>query len=78
MLSGKQVTTHWGSLDALVSMDASIRVQRKYRTVMNGKLFTSAGVTAGMDMALAVVEVLHGYEVADEKAAYIEFRRDIC
>ncbi len=37
-------------------------------------VFTSAGVSAGMDMAFAVVERLFGREVAEETAHYIEYR----
>ncbi|HXO30556.1 MAG TPA: hypothetical protein VOA80_24655 [Thermoanaerobaculia bacterium] len=39
-------------------------------------VITSAGVASGMDMAFYVVEALHGREVADETAHYIEYRRD--
>lgn len=38
-------------------------------------MITSAGVSAGIDMALAIVELLHGKAVADETAQYIEFPR---
>jgi len=38
-------------------------------------IVTSAGVAAGIDMALAVVESLHGKAVADETAKYMEFPR---
>jgi len=38
-------------------------------------VFTSAGVSAGIDMAFEVVERLCGREVADETARYIEYRR---
>ena len=75
LLSHKQATTHWGALDFLAQMDSSIAVQRDQRVVADG-IFTSAGVAAGIDMSLAVVESLCGKDVADETAHYIEFPRN--
>lgn len=74
LLANKRATTHWGAYDFLSSIDASITVERDQRVVNDG-IFTSAGVSAGIDMAFAVVEVLHGKDVADETAHYIEFQR---
>ncbi|NET48298.1 MAG: DJ-1/PfpI family protein [Merismopedia sp. SIO2A8] len=74
LLAGKQATTHWGAYDLLASLDPSITVKRDQRVVVDG-IFTSAGVSAGMDMAFAVVESLHGKAVADATAHYIEFKR---
>jgi transcriptional regulator GlxA family with amidase domain len=74
LLAGRRATTHWGALDLLARLDSSIRVERDLRVVDDG-IVTSAGVSAGIDMALAVVESLHGQEVADETARYIEFPR---
>jgi len=74
LLRGKRATTHWGALDTLASLDDTILVDRERRVVGEGPV-TSAGVSAGIDMALSVVEALHGKAVADETAHYIEFRR---
>ncbi|MGD1907576.1 MAG: DJ-1/PfpI family protein [Leptolyngbyaceae cyanobacterium] len=74
LLADKRATTHWGALDFLAEIDASIAVQRHQRVVADG-IFTSAGVAAGIDMSLAVVESLLGKAVADETAHYIEFPR---
>lgn len=74
LLANRRATTHWSSLDALAALDASITVERELRVVDDG-IVTSAGVSAGIDMALAVVESLHGREVAEETAHYIEYRR---
>ena len=74
LLQGKRATTHWGALDVLASLDHTILVDRERRVVGDGPV-TSAGVSAGIDMALSVVESLHGKTVADETAHYIEFRR---
>jgi transcriptional regulator GlxA family with amidase domain len=74
LLANRRATTHWSSLDALSELDSSITVERERRVVDDG-IVTSAGVSAGIDMALAVVESLFGREVADETAYYIEYIR---
>lgn len=74
LLRGRRATTHWGALDLLASLDPTLIVERDHRVVEDG-IITSAGVAAGIDMALTVVERLHGAEVADETARYIEFPR---
>ena len=72
MLRGRRATTHWAAHDLLVSIDPTIDLQRDVRVVVD-TIFTSAGVSAGLDMAFAVVEQLHGAEVARETARYIEY-----
>ncbi|HEV8148941.1 MAG TPA: DJ-1/PfpI family protein, partial [Gemmatimonadales bacterium] len=73
LLSGRRATTHWGAFDLLASLDPTIRVERTLRVVEDG-VMTSAGVSAGIDLSLAVVEAMHGREVADETARYIEYQ----
>jgi transcriptional regulator GlxA family with amidase domain len=74
LLAGRRATTHWGAHDLLASLDSTIVVERHARVVDDG-IVTSAGVAAGIDMALSVVESIHGKAVADETATYIEFPR---
>ncbi len=74
LLQGKRATTHWGALELLASLDASMTVERAKRVVDDG-IITSAGVAAGIDMAFLVVERLFGRTVADETAHYIEYPR---
>ena len=74
LLRDKDATTHWGAHDLLASIDPSIAVDRNARVVGSGPI-TSAGISAGIDMALSVVEKLHGKEVANETAHYMEFAR---
>lgn len=73
LLRGKRATTHWGSYDWLHSLDATVEVVRGVRHVDDG-VITSAGVQAGMDMALHVVARVCGLQVAQETAHYIEYR----
>ena len=72
LLSGKRATTHWSALDRLAGMDDTITVDGGKR-VVNDDVVTSAGVSAGIDMAFAVVARYCGREVADETARYIEY-----
>jgi transcriptional regulator GlxA family with amidase domain len=71
-LRGRRATTHWAALDLLASIDSTIQVKRDARVVWD-TVVTSAGVSAGIDMAFSVVEKLHGPEVARETAHYIEY-----
>jgi transcriptional regulator GlxA family with amidase domain len=72
LLSGCRATTHWAGLDLLASLDPTIQVQREMR-VVSDRVVTSAGVSAGIDMAFTVVDSLCGRAVADETAHYIEY-----
>jgi transcriptional regulator GlxA family with amidase domain len=72
LLQDKRATTHWAALDLLASLDPTIHVQREHRVVHDG-IFTSAGVSAGIDMSFAVVEQVCGRAVAIETARYIEY-----
>ncbi len=74
LLAGRRATTHWGACDLLASLDPTLTVERDQRVVVDG-IITSAGVAAGIDMALTVVELLCGVDVAEETAHYIEFPR---
>ena len=74
LLAGRRATTHWAAHDLLASLDPSIQVDRHSRVVSDG-VVTSAGVSAGIDMAFDVVERLCGKAVADETAHYIEYPR---
>lgn len=72
LLAGRRATTHWSALDRLASLDATITVDGGRRVVEDG-VISSAGVSAGIDMAFAVVTAYCGREVAEETARYIEY-----
>lgn len=74
LLAGRRATTHWSALETLAELDSSIQVERELRVVDDG-IVTSAGVSAGIDMALQIVQSVCGSSVADETARYIEYRR---
>lgn len=60
LLEGRPATTHRGALDLLPELDASIDVRDEERFVDDGDVITSAGVSAGIDMALHMVDRLAG------------------
>jgi len=72
LLRNRRATTHWAGLELLATIDPTIRVQRD-RRVVHDDVFTSAGVSAGIDMSFAVVEQVCGRAVALETAHYIEY-----
>ncbi|HEX7529450.1 MAG TPA: GlxA family transcriptional regulator [Thermoanaerobaculia bacterium] len=64
LLKGRRATTHWGSCTRLARQFPGVRVEPDTIFVREGSIYTSAGVTAGMDLALAMVEEDHGRKVA--------------
>ena len=64
LLDGKRVATHWSVAARLAAEYPQASVEADAIYVQDGNLFTSAGVTAGMDLALAMVEDDHGRELA--------------
>jgi transcriptional regulator GlxA family with amidase domain len=72
LLAGRRATTHWSALDRLALLDQTIAVDGS-RRVVEDVVVTSAGVSAGIDMAFEVVKTICGREVANETARYIEY-----
>ncbi len=64
LLRGRRATTHWQVCRELARRYPEIRVEEDPIFVRDGSIYTSAGVTAGMDLALALVEEDHGREAA--------------
>ena len=56
LLDGLRATTHWSRCKQLQSINPSLQVEKDAIYVKQGNIYTSAGVTAGMDLALAIVE----------------------
>jgi transcriptional regulator GlxA family with amidase domain len=71
LLDGKRATTHWSECDRLAAVFPSINVERDPIFVRDGDTWTSAGVTAGMDLALALVEDDLGADVARDVARWL-------
>jgi transcriptional regulator GlxA family with amidase domain len=64
LLDGHRVATHWLYAAELAARHPEVEVDAEPIYVQDGKVFTSAGITAGMDLALAMVEEDHGSDVA--------------
>ena len=69
ILDGKRAATHWASCDRLGRSYPRVHVDREAIFVRDGAVWTSAGVTTGIDMALAMVEQDHDQRLADSVAA---------
>jgi transcriptional regulator GlxA family with amidase domain len=64
LLDGKRVTTHWNASAKLARSFPQLKVEPDQIYVKDGQIYTSAGVTAGMDLALALIEEDFGRGVA--------------
>jgi transcriptional regulator GlxA family with amidase domain len=64
LLDGRRATTHWNWCQALIKRAPRARVDAEPIFVRDENIYTSAGVTAGMDLALALVEEDHGSPLA--------------
>jgi len=64
LLDGRLVTTHWQNADRLANKFPAARVEHDRIFARDGRLVTSAGVTAGIDLALALVREDHGERIA--------------
>lgn len=73
VLDGLDATTHWEDLDALRTLRPAVRVQNGLRWVDQGPVVTSAGVSAGIDMSLHLVERLHSRDLALRTARQMDF-----
>jgi transcriptional regulator GlxA family with amidase domain len=71
LLDGRRATTHWASVDRLAERHPAVSVEPDRIFVQDGNVWTSAGVTAGMDLALALVEADQGREAALEVARWL-------
>lgn len=73
VLDGRKATTNKRDFTATVPLAPKVEWVKEARWVEDGKFFTSSGVSAGMDMALAVMADLFGMEMADALALGTEY-----
>jgi transcriptional regulator GlxA family with amidase domain len=74
LLDGRHATTHWRSLQWMRESFPSVTVEEKLHVVEDGNVLTSAGISAGIDMALRVVARYFGEPVARHTARNMEYR----
>lgn len=73
LLDGRRATTHWRSLDWMRQSFPRVTVEKESHVVEDGNLFTSAGISAGIDMALRVVARYCGESVGRATARHMEY-----
>ncbi len=71
--AGKRVTTHWEDIPDFRQQFPQIPVQENVRWLDEGTLITSAGISAGIDMSLHLVERLHSRALAEKTARQMDF-----
>jgi transcriptional regulator GlxA family with amidase domain len=74
LLSGKKATTHWGALPRLRALGDVDVVEERF--VRDGKVWSSAGVSAGIDMTLAYIADVAGEEAAGKVQSFSEYYPD--
>ena len=72
-LKNKKATSHHLALDVLQKQDETIEICKGERFIDNGSFVTSAGVSAGIDMSLYIVEQEFGKDARDTTASYMEY-----
>lgn len=77
MLDGKPYCTHHLVYEHMQELVPSGTPLKGKRYVGTGKLYTSGGISAGIDLSFQIVEKLHGKEIAEKTANYMEYNRVI-
>ncbi|RYF47177.1 MAG: DJ-1/PfpI family protein [Cytophagaceae bacterium] len=73
LLDGLSATTHKGAVQSMRDLFPDVTMQPQERWVDNGKVITSAGISAGIDMSLYVIGKLLGPDEARETASYMQY-----
>jgi transcriptional regulator GlxA family with amidase domain len=73
LIDGLHATTHWRSLDWMRDSFPAVFVEYEQHVVEDGRVFTSAGISAGIDMALKVVARYYGEHIARATAVHMEY-----
>jgi putative intracellular protease/amidase len=73
LINGKNATTNKRAIEWVISQNQAVNWVRKARWVVDGKYYTSSGVSAGMDMTLGFISDINGVDFARSLAYQIEF-----
>ena len=73
LLEHKEITTHWEDVADFRAMFPGIPVREDRRWIDTGPIVTSAGISAGLDMSLHLVERLEGEELATRTARQMDY-----
>ncbi|KAH8811296.1 DJ-1/PfpI family protein [Xylogone sp. PMI_703] len=74
-LDGKKATTNKAAFDGVVALRPSVNWIKKARWVRDGNIWSSAGVSAGVDVTLAFIEEIYGREIVDLVTDRLEYDR---
>jgi transcriptional regulator GlxA family with amidase domain len=75
-LDGKKFTTHHSVFDDVQKLAPKARIRPNNRFTDNGKILTSAGVAAGIDLSFYLLQKIHGTKTAQKTARYMEYPWD--
>jgi transcriptional regulator GlxA family with amidase domain len=73
LLDGREATTHWHAFDFLRQAAPNAYICEDLRFTMDGTIFTSAGISAGIDMALHIVSYFFGTKIGEATAHHMEY-----
>ncbi len=73
LLDGRDATTHWRSFDFLQKSAPKTRILKNVRFTLTEPIFTSAGVSAGIDLSLRIVSLFFGTEIGQATARHMEY-----
>jgi len=74
LLDGLRATTHWRALQMMQALFPKVTVDAESHVVQQGRVITSAGISAGIDMALLIVANHFGEDIARAAARHMEYR----
>ncbi|MEA4872667.1 MAG: DJ-1/PfpI family protein [Synergistaceae bacterium] len=73
LLDGLQATTHRSVIDDVKKLAPKVTIDHTKRFIDNGKIMTSGGISAGIDLSLHIVKKLCGEETANKTMTYMEY-----
>jgi transcriptional regulator GlxA family with amidase domain len=73
LLNGREATTHWQAFDFLRTSAPEVKIREDVRFTTVEPIFTSAGISSGIDLALRIVSYFLGIEVGKAAAKYMEY-----
>lgn len=74
LLEGLSATTHWEDIEVFSQLFPNVKVIENQRWVEEGRILTSAGISAGIDMSLHIVSRLEGQDLAKRTARQMDYR----
>ena len=77
IIDGKQVTTHWNDIQTLQTQFPQLHVIKEKRFVIDNNFISSAGITAGIDMSLSIIQSRFGRPVATKVAQYMDYNTQL-